>query len=483
MSTTKKSQRGLILAAGASFLLLCPATAHANVISIFHQNLLLHLAVGNAVIGLIEGVLIARVFKVGAARTILLMIIANYFSTWTGAIGLAWLGWRLEEPLARLVTLGNLRLFIWGLILLAFVGSVALEWPFYLAAMWRKPDRILRSLYACALAQVLSYALVLLLNPPFGHFSGSPAGRPWIKIAPVASFADASNASIYFISTADGDVYRVRPDGASLEKATSLTNKGRDTKLAARPTHDALQWQLCVERQYGAREYASDECSDTGITVRGFTQSEPDRIPPQRWDPDDEPRSGKKRAVDLRPPDHRPTKVYTANLGDTWLGVEPRTKDGTGGRVHLQFDRLILHWTTRNATVLPGGQIVYQLGSQIVLLDVDKRKLGLIALGRGPVVFLDPEPTGRSASTRLSVTSGSPTSTRADKPPVAPADPPVASAPRATGGLPASLFKTEATRAGKLPVAASSPLTVSGETAVRPTNVDSRCGDFAWYLR
>jgi hypothetical protein len=47
--------------------------------------------------------------------------------------------------------------------------------------------------------------------------------------------------------------------------------------------------------------------------------------------------------------------------------------------------------------MLPGDQVVYQLGDQIVLLDLNQRKLGLITLGRGPLAALDAPPTPASA--------------------------------------------------------------------------------------
>ena len=390
MPTMHRSSLGFMVAAIAPVLLF-PVEVHANVISIFNQKLLMHLFAGNAVIGLIEGALIARVFKIKAGKIILLMIAANYFSTWAGALGLSWLGSRFESPLARLVTLDTLQLFIWSLILAAFVGSVVLEWPFCMIAMWRTPSRLSRSLFACALAQVVSYALVLVLNPPFGHFSGSPGTEPRVSVAPVASFADAPNTFVYFISAADGDLCRIRPDGSSRARVAGLPMRHPDMKLFAKPTADPASWSLCLEKQYGWDEYPSGDCVDTGVTVRGFTPPERDR------DPYEVGRKLGKRATDFRPEDQRLTNVFTASLGDTWLGVEASETRGADQPIHLQFDRLILRWDTRNATVLPSGQIVYQLGSQLVLLDANQRKIGLIALGRGPVLFVDELLTSRSA--------------------------------------------------------------------------------------
>lgn len=64
-----------------------------------------------------------------------------------------------------------------------------------------------------------------------------------------------------------------------------------------------------------------------------------------------------------------------AEKGDThkWLALE------------LPF----LYWYSRFATVVPGDQVVYQLGNQVVLLDLNADKIGLITMGYGPVVILE----------------------------------------------------------------------------------------------
>jgi hypothetical protein len=51
-------------------------------------------------------------------------------------------------------------------------------------------------------------------------------------------------------------------------------------------------------------------------------------------------------------------------------------------------------WFSRCATVLPGSLVVYQLGEQIVVLDLERRQLGLLAKGRSPVVALRATPGG-----------------------------------------------------------------------------------------
>ena len=39
--------------------------------------------------------------------------------------------------------------------------------------------------------------------------------------------------------------------------------------------------------------------------------------------------------------------------------------------------------------MLPSGQVVYQLGDQIVLADLDRRRIGFLARGTGPLAIND----------------------------------------------------------------------------------------------
>ena len=64
------------------------------------------------------------------------------------------------------------------------------------------------------------------------------------------------------------------------------------------------------------------------------------------------------------------------------------------GLIDLTMKTPYLNIGTSNVTVLPGNQVVFQLGwDQIVLFDLDSRKIGLVARGRSPVVVFENPPT------------------------------------------------------------------------------------------
>jgi hypothetical protein len=70
----------------------------------------------------------------------------------------------------------------------------------------------------------------------------------------------------------------------------------------------------------------------------------------------------------------------------------PGTRDGHALRqaTARRFSTALLDfWAPRYAFLLPGGQVAYQLGAQIVLLDLNRREIALLGLGAGLVVTLD----------------------------------------------------------------------------------------------
>jgi len=48
-----------------------------------------------------------------------------------------------------------------------------------------------------------------------------------------------------------------------------------------------------------------------------------------------------------------------------------------------------LMWSITKATVLPGDQVICQVGNQIAAVDLNKSRIGLITFGSSPVVILE----------------------------------------------------------------------------------------------
>jgi hypothetical protein len=93
-------------------------------------------------------------------------------------------------------------------------------------------------------------------------------------------------------------------------------------------------------------------------------------------------------ALDLRPEKEQDS--------DIWCGFWPeeglRYRDiKSGDYSGIALGIPLMMWPARNATVLPGDIVVFELGPQVVVFNLKTRKIGLLAFGHGPVAVLENE--------------------------------------------------------------------------------------------
>ena len=101
---------------------------------------------------------------------------------------------------------------------------------------------------------------------------------------------------------------------------------------------------------------------------------------------------------DLRPDSERGWTVFTGYWAAEGITIfHGKSSDfWSKRRVYtLAFETPFEQWICRNATVLPGNQVVFQLGqdpsdAEVVILDMEHRNLACLAIGQGPVVVLEP---------------------------------------------------------------------------------------------
>ncbi len=101
---------------------------------------MLHLVFGNAIIGVFEGLILARFFKLRKAICILAMIPANYFSAWVG-------GLFLDYEITTVLPFGlyNAWHWIWMMVLITFLMTLVLEWPFVFYCFRKENGRLKKS--------------------------------------------------------------------------------------------------------------------------------------------------------------------------------------------------------------------------------------------------------------------------------------------------------------------------------------------------
>ncbi len=358
-------------------LALIPSAAHANAGTPLMWAGMFHLLIGNALIGTGEGAIIARLFKVKYSRSIGIMILANYFSAFAGGVilytfaGNSW----IANP-----TLYTMPKVIWTLVVTSFLLTIVLEWPFCLWILRANTSSAKvvtkTAIIASLIAQVASYGVLV----PWYYLISAKSLYTDVDIDRSLSFAKGSPALIYFISAADGAIYRVNADGTNRRKVFDFDIKATDAELRTKSIKNSGAKELWLT-DYPNSEKDTLICKDLSadaFLTRGRVLHIGDATS-QSYD-------FHHRISDLRTQNERDWEVDAG-----FWGYEGITADNRKTHEHLKvaFEApFILGWFVRDATILPGDQVVYRLGDQIIILDLNRRKIGLLAVGRSPVVTL-----------------------------------------------------------------------------------------------
>jgi hypothetical protein len=338
---------------------------------------MLHLLVGNIVIGILEGGLIAFFLGIRKRIAIPLLICANYASTLAGLFLIPLMQNYIFIPEFGRPSLYNVGRFLWLFYISLFLITVVIEWPFCFLAMFKLAGRFKKSLYASCAVQAVSYLLLI----PF--YFGASATSLFAKLERDPSLVKTctDKATILFIHPENGDVYRIQPNGTGLEKVLTLGAQDPSAKLFFRRHEGSETGDLWVQTDYSEKsekmllpKFAANASQYRDVYEREHQGSYFDR-----W-----------LASDFRPEDKQNPEVRAGFWAAEGIHVRER---GTDDSFRLAFEvPFLMNWISRNAAVLPSERVIYQLGPQIVLLDLNSRKIGLITMGRGPVVILD-EPT------------------------------------------------------------------------------------------
>lgn len=351
-----------------------PSIAQANVGTPLMWATLLHLFIGNACIGIFEGSLLARVFRVPASRCIGLMVLANYFT--------AWVGWHLFTELfqSRLqIDLYNVREVFWGLIFAAYLATIVLEWPFVAGCFWDSTHGLRRTLAASLLVQTASYTLL------FGWYGLASVQSLFTNVAivPLDQISLPANVRIYYIAEADGDVYS-RDSSGHIEKVFDLNSRDSADCLSFENSPSQAGFQDLVALLDSA-DSRDDKTVRTDITIR-------DENCPQ-----DEYRRPVSLARYPSPSGGRASKLGSA-VQSPWefkAGYWPMTglsgeNVKSGQKLHFALEVPFIRWTARHPIILPTDRVLFQFGPrQICILDPESKQVAVLCYGRGAVAVLE----------------------------------------------------------------------------------------------
>jgi hypothetical protein len=345
-------------------------TTLANVGTPLMHASVFYLLIANAIIGAVEGWILAGCLRVPRGRTIRTMIAANYVSAWVGALSLgaitqflhAWVftGPPLFSSLPVLITI----------LVLAYVASVVVESPFVLLVARRAAYGRARAIRTFAAIQLLTHGVVVVC---FGLVSPMSVVTDLRVEREAGAIEVPAEGWVYYFRPEDRAVWRVRLNGTRPEQVSPITGDYSEwwSSIYPVPGTRGDTWDLASTPD-GERVLTGLPGRPGYFVDRGGTEPGP----PTWW------------AADLRPADSRPWMVGSGHIAEAGIRIE---EPGTRSFIRsFTFAHPFEGWRVQSQAVLPGGFIVAGFGKgQVVLIDVEGKRIGLLAEGYSPVVVLD----------------------------------------------------------------------------------------------
>lgn len=381
----KKRNTGLLVLCIATL----PTAALANAGTPLMWASMLHLVLGNLLIGLLEGYLLAKLFRLPKGKTIGILILANYFSAWVGGLFL-----RGAIVHALPLDLNNAWSFFWAMVVLTYLMTLVLEFPFVALALRRDPKWLSKSIRGSLAIQTVSYVLL------FGWYWLASGTSLYTKmeIVQLSAMSLPEKVLMYFIDADDGNVYVMNLKTPERRKVYDLKSTDSNDRLfVRRSSANTNRWDLVARIVTEARR------NPRLVTVEeGFaTEAAP------TW-----------QSMQTDPPQEEDSWFnfgQVARLGsakesrwDFWSGFWPieglyGTQTNTGAQVGFSFETPFGAWNVRNATLLPSDKVLFQLGQeQVCVFDPTAKRVALVTKGRGPIAVMEekrsnqaPEDTAR----------------------------------------------------------------------------------------
>ena len=341
---------------------------------------MLHLVIGNFIIGILEGLLLAIIFKLPKIKAMGILILANYFSAWVGSFVCAAIINHIH------INLNNAWMVFWVMVLFTYIMTLFIEFPFVIFLFHRDTQWRRKSIRGSLIIQTVSYVLL------FGWYWLASGTSLYTKnhVVTIASMTLPKDVSVYYIATDDGDVYRLSLAVPGTTKVFDLNSKSKNDRLyTSIGCIDSTKWDLMSRQE--TIDYLKPKmvpvlynCTFTVASTRDMEEK------------------------------------YLAQ-NNTWmnfgsipkLGTATTSKwefqagfwsiEGLTGKVigseketyFFSYETPFGEYWVRNATHLPTDKLLLQLGdNQICVYDPHRKQIALLARGRGPVAVIeDSKPT------------------------------------------------------------------------------------------
>ena len=328
---------------------------------------LAHLTIGNLLIGLLEaGIVRWRFAKRAGSRLIASIVAANYVSCIAGYLLIGALAGRIVAWIGGPLPVYSITRIMVFLAIASFVVTILIEWPFFRVALGRGAG-VRRSFGATLLANAASYLVLLAW-----YWLASATPAHWgVTLVRANALPSIPNARVFYIAPDGKEVMQMRLDGSAPSKFCSLPSTAPDGVLgfSGEPHENSWELQIVTDRTQPIRSVARIGPGRAATRPANsddwtFNTNHPDDLDPQaKW------------------------QVWTGFW--PWNGIgAANNRDGTRFEI-MAVEMPWLGWRSCNATVLPDDQLIFQLGEQIIHVDLKRRLAAALAAGHGPVVILD----------------------------------------------------------------------------------------------
>lgn len=366
-----------ILGAATVLLALSAPSALANAGTPLLLAGIAHLAIGNAIIGLLEGLILQRWFG-GGKRAVGWMILANYISAWAGFL--------ILPHLAQPITIENALAMMLGLILLSLLLTLALEFPFVLLSLrprdWKSAVKAVLGVHA------VTFPLMLLMYA----FIGSTGLVTGLRVIDPAEIDGPENAVVYYIDATGKTIMETDLRGRSHRVVTEIPLADRSSRLYTRPNADGRVdlFLLRNEDSHPGPDLILEDVSPWYVPDSGGFGMDHDSLhQPYRMKQVADTTSSFGSIPTATPDSNSAWKYETSFWASPGLICQ---RKGRNSLLYFGLETPLISWQLRNATVVEGDKIILQVGrDQICIINPQTRNIALLARGYGCITVIKPK--------------------------------------------------------------------------------------------
>lgn len=369
-----------ILAVALFALLAITPAASANTGTALIWLGCFQLIFGNMLIALFEAAILTKMLHAPYRRTFRWLFYANYVSMGAGvllSIAIDSIGHRLYPADVSVIIAGRWMLI--GAVVLAFVLTVLIEWPFAHRAA-KKSERFYspkRSFAANLVAQTASYAIVVLLYAGSSRISFITQ----VDVVPPESLAGAPrDIAIYHMTPDRQTVRRIDlASGATEEVAT--VPPGAESPALEVEHKEAGEWSIWLNVGEDADRFRVDDGAIAEVATVWTWEGERDlRVSVDPFF----------RTASFQPQTDCAVEVFALNSFGVDLIIQER--ESRRRMLHLAFETPLVHWRLAAPTLINDRFLLIQLEDQLHLIDIETHEIAYLAPGVWPVVVREQHP-------------------------------------------------------------------------------------------